>query len=341
MTDGVAAFQPGAGGAPAPVRPRSAYARHEAFGAGDGAVLVDQQAPRALRRSAEAATQEGQIAGGLLYGRCFADEQGTYLVISGYLEAGPGENRGDLISRDGTGQFTLSGPDLRLPRRDAARVYSASAEAGWWRSLPAAGEFGSRDYETQRALVGPRGAGLLVFGAGLDWGTAYVGPGALPPSTARLAHPPPRLASLPGHRKSCGRSVAGRLARGSRASVRPRSARGRWWWPARTPSWHRTLGPAWPATRALTPASATTPAWTWTTTRTLTPGLKRTTRSLTTSRPPRSPRGGSRCCPRRRGGPSRPRCRRSPGRYRSGGSSRPIPAAGNRSFPPTSRSSSA
>ena len=194
MTDGVAAFQPGTGGAPAPVRPRSAYARHEAFGAGDGAVLVDPQVARNLRRAAESATQEGRIAGGLLYGRCFADEQGTYLVISGYLEAGPGENRGDLISRDGTGQFTLSEPDLRLLRRDAARVYSASAEAGWWRSLPAAGEFGSRDYETQRALVGPRGAGLLVFGAGLDWGTAYVGPGALPPSTAGLALPPPRLA---------------------------------------------------------------------------------------------------------------------------------------------------
>jgi hypothetical protein len=193
MTDGVAAFQPGAGGAPAPVRSRSAFEEYEAFGAGAGAVLVDPQVARNLRRAAESATQEGRIAGGLLYGRGFADERGAYLVINGYLEAGPGENPGDLISREGTGQFTLSEPDLRLLRLDAARMYTASAEAGWWRSLPAAGEFGSRDYETQAALVGPRGAGLLVFGSGLDWGTAYLGPGALPPGTAGLVLPPPRL----------------------------------------------------------------------------------------------------------------------------------------------------
>jgi len=193
MTDGGAVFQPDEGGAPVSLQPRSAYAGHEAFGDGDGAVLLQPGVARNLRLAAEFATQEGRIAGGLLYGRWLADEQGAFLVISGYLEAGPGENRGDRIShRDGRSEFTLTDPDLRLLRRDARRTYTNSVEAGWWRSLPAAGKFGPRDFETQRALVGPGGVGLLVFGSGLKWGTAYLGPDAMSPSPAKLALTAPR-----------------------------------------------------------------------------------------------------------------------------------------------------
>src|SRR5579863_895230 len=194
MTDGGALFQPGARRAPVPLRPRSVYAGLDAFGDGDGAVLVEPRVSRNLRLAAESATQEGRIAGGLLYGRGFVDEKGAYLVVSGYLEAGPGENRGDRISRGGSDEFTLSEPDLRLLRRDATRTHTSSVEAGWWRSLPAAGVFGRRDLETQATLVGPGGAGLLVFGSGLDWGTAYLGPEALPADTTDLVLPAPRLA---------------------------------------------------------------------------------------------------------------------------------------------------
>jgi hypothetical protein len=195
MTDGGAVFQPGARRGPVPLRPRSVYAGLDAFGEGDGAVLIESRVARNLRLAAESATQEGRITGGLLYGRGFVDENGSYLVVSGYLEAGPGENRGMRISRDGHDEFTLSGPDLRLLRRDATRMYTSSVEAGWWRSLPAPGEFGPRDLETQRALVGPGGAGLLVFGSGLDWGTAYLGPGALSPDTTSLVLQESEIAS--------------------------------------------------------------------------------------------------------------------------------------------------
>jgi hypothetical protein len=194
MTDGGAAFQPDAGGAPVSLQPRSGCVGHQAFGHGDGAVLVQPRVAANLRLAAEFATQEGRITGGLLYGRWYADEQGAYLLISGYLEAGPGENRGDRISRDGHSEFTLADPDLRLLRRDARRTYTTSVEAGWWRSLPAAGKFGPRDFETQRALVGPGGAGLLVFGSGLDWGTAYLGPDALSPRTTEPVLTAARLA---------------------------------------------------------------------------------------------------------------------------------------------------
>ena len=176
MTDGGAPFQPGTEEVAVPFRPRALYAGYRAFGSGDGAVLVKPEITRELRSAAEFATQERRVTGGLLYGRGFADEQGAYLVIDGYLEAGPGENSGDRISADGADRFTLSAADLRLLREDAARMYSASLEAGWWRTLAALGEFGPQDFVTQAELVGPDGVGLLVYGSGIHWGTAYLGP---------------------------------------------------------------------------------------------------------------------------------------------------------------------
>jgi hypothetical protein len=184
MTDGGTAFQPGAEEVSVPFRPRSAYAGYRAFGDGDGAVLVEPKITHKLREAAENATAERRIAGGLLYGRGWADEQGAYLVVGGYLEAGPGENSGDRISSDGEDNFTLSQADLRLLREDAARMYSASLEVGWWRTLPDLGEFGPNDFVTQAELIGPDGVGLLVYGSGPHWGTAYLGPDGHAPDTA-------------------------------------------------------------------------------------------------------------------------------------------------------------
>jgi hypothetical protein len=184
MTNGETVIQPGADEVTVPFRERSAYLGYKAFGGGDGAVLVAPKVARELRSAAEFATQERRITGGLLYGRGWADEQGAYLVIGGYLEAGPGENSGDRISSDGPDNFTLSEADLRLLREDAARMYSASLEVGWWRTLPDLGEFGPNDFVTQAELVGPDGVGLLVYGSGPHWGTAYLGPDGHAPDTA-------------------------------------------------------------------------------------------------------------------------------------------------------------
>jgi hypothetical protein len=192
MTDGGAAFGSGQGGVNPPHRPRSAFVAHEVFGHGPGAVLVEPEVARDLRSAAEFASQERRTAGGLLYGLGWADDEGPYLVVDGFLEAGPGENRGERISPDGRDPFTLPEAGLRLLREDARRMYSAALEAGWWRTLEGPGEFGPRDFETQRELVGPGGVGLLVFGAGLDWGTAYLGPDGQVPGSARSFIPVPR-----------------------------------------------------------------------------------------------------------------------------------------------------
>src|ERR1700749_4270195 len=164
MTDSGAAFQPGQGELPR--RPRGAYVGHEVFGHGDGAVLVEPEVARDLRAAAELASQERRIAGGLLYGRGrgagaglgepgvagdrraaaergsqerriaggllygrgLADDEGRYLVVDGFLEAGPGESDGGHVSRDGHDSFALSDADLGLLREDAARMYAAAVE---------------------------------------------------------------------------------------------------------------------------------------------------------------------------------------------------------------------
>jgi hypothetical protein len=184
MTDGGATFQAGTEDAEVPFRPRGTYAGYKAFGSGDGAVLLKPEVTRELRSAAEFATQERRIAGGLLYGAGWADEQGRYLVVDGYLEAGPGENRGDRIAADGTDRFTLSEADLRLLREDAGRMYPSDIEVGWWRSLATLGEFSPQDFATQGELVGPGGVGLLVYGSSPHWGTAYLGPDGLAPDSA-------------------------------------------------------------------------------------------------------------------------------------------------------------
>lgn len=171
-------------------------------------MLVDPEIGRDLRSAAEFATQEGRIAGGLLYGRAWLDDEGPYLVVDGYLESGPGENPDDRVVRDGQDNFTLTDADLRLLREDAARMYSAAFEVGWWRSLPAPGGFGPRDYLTQQDLIEPGGVGLLVFGSGLNWGTAYLGPDAHQPVPGGGFIPAPRQAADPREDAADGLALA-------------------------------------------------------------------------------------------------------------------------------------
>ena len=177
-------------------RPRREYAGYRAFGGGEGAVLIEPKLARELRSAAEFATQEGRVTGGLLYGCAALDDQGAYLVINGFVEAGPGENGGDRISPDAISpddpdDFTLLPADLRLLRADGARTYPGGLELGWWRSRAELGEFGPRDFATQAELIGPDGVGLLVYGSGVHWGTAYLGPdGHAPDSAGTLVEAP-------------------------------------------------------------------------------------------------------------------------------------------------------
>jgi hypothetical protein len=198
MTDGGAVIEPDAGESPAPFWPRSAYAGFKAFGGGDGAVLLTPDAVRDLRSAAELAAREERTGGGLLFGRGYTDGQGGYLVVDSFLEAGPGEAGGRSRTAAGPDEYTLPEDDLRLLRADAARMYPASREAGWWRTLPEPGDFGPGDFLTQQELVEPGGAGLLVYGSGRPWGSAYLGPDGRTPDVSGTLVVVPETEEDPG-----------------------------------------------------------------------------------------------------------------------------------------------
>ena len=153
------------------LRPRGTYTGYKAFGAGDGAVLVEPEVVRELRHAAEFANEGKRVTGGLLFGRRWTDDDGTYLVVSGFLPVAATDD-----PPDSPADFALSDDDLRLLRQQAATMYSESRELGWWRTLPELGEFSARDMAAQAELVDLYGVGLLVYGSGAHWGTAYLGP---------------------------------------------------------------------------------------------------------------------------------------------------------------------
>jgi len=198
MAEEEAPFLPGAEdseeGIEVSFRPRRHYLRP---GTGRSAtakarLLLQPKVARELRTAAEFATQEGRVNGRPALrprrGRRPGRLPGHHRA---FIEAGPGENSGDRLSSDGTDDFTLSEADLRLLREDAARMYSASLELGWWRTRADLGDFGPGDYLTQAELIGPDGVGLLVYGSGIHWGTAYLGPdGHAPDSAGTLVEAP-------------------------------------------------------------------------------------------------------------------------------------------------------
>jgi len=180
MTDRAAPFQPGRVPTRILFRSRSEFAGFKAFGSGHGAVLMDLGIERRLRSAAEIAAQQRRVAGGLLFGHGWTDDQGGYLVIDDFLEAEPAGDSGNPAAAGGAGQLTLPEDGLRV----LARRYPASLEVGWWRTRATLGEFSPRDFMTQAELVGPDGVGLLVYGSGVHWGTAYLGPDGHAPDAA-------------------------------------------------------------------------------------------------------------------------------------------------------------
>jgi hypothetical protein len=176
-------------------QPRSAYAGYRAFSGGDGAVLVDPEVARGLRQAAESATQEQRDTGGLLYGGRWVDDEGVYLVVHLCVEAAPAVGGG--LAPGSVAGFALSEADLGVLREEAATRYPDGLELGWWRTRAELGEFSPADFATQAELAGTYGAGLLVYGSGSHWGTAYLGPDGHAPVVAGTLVTAPEADSEP------------------------------------------------------------------------------------------------------------------------------------------------
>jgi proteasome lid subunit RPN8/RPN11 len=152
----------------APFRTRTAFAGYQAFGEGNWAVLVEPQTAEGLRDAAyEAYPKE---TGGLLCGRTLRDHDGQYVLVSGFVQAGPGAGR--------SAAFEISPQQTAELREEAHRAYPTGDVVGWWHSHPAHSSYSQTDLGTQAIFTQPDSVGLLVFARGEPWAMAYMGPEA-------------------------------------------------------------------------------------------------------------------------------------------------------------------
>lgn len=151
-----------------PFVPRQAYADYWKFSDRTRTLLIEPGTAGRIRAAAERALPNE--TGGFLAGRSLCDEDGRYVVVSGFAEARPGSGA--------PGAFEVPEEELATLRTQNARANPGTDEAGWWHSHPAPSGFSLTDFGTQRWFDRDDSVGLLVFASGAQWGTAYMGPKA-------------------------------------------------------------------------------------------------------------------------------------------------------------------
>lgn len=169
----------------APFRARTTFTGYQAFGEGSRAVLVEPQTAGSLRDAAHKAYPKE--TGGLLCGRTLRDHGGQYVLVSGFVQAGPGAGR--------SAAFEISPQQTEELRQEAHRASPTADVVGWWHSHPAVSSYSQTDLGTQAIFSQPDSVGLLVFARGDPWAMAYMGPQATElgystevRATARPAH---------------------------------------------------------------------------------------------------------------------------------------------------------
>lgn len=159
-----------------PFVPRGAYAEYLKFSDRERTLLIEPGTAGQLRAAAVRALPNE--TGGFLAGRSLCDEEGRYVVVSGFAEARPGSG--------GPAAFEIPAEDLAALRAENARANPDADEAGWWHSHPAPSGFSLTDFGTQRWFGQDDSVGLLVFASGAQWGAAYMGPNAAYLGSLRL-----------------------------------------------------------------------------------------------------------------------------------------------------------
>lgn len=150
----------------APFRSREIFENYFACEDRESAVLIDPAVAQGLRVAAMAAYPDE--TGGLLSGRTLCDGDGSYIVVSGFVEANPGAGQSTT--------FRISPQDNARLREELSRLDPVADVIGWWHSHPCPSPYSSVDLDTQRMWD----VGLLVFASGNAWGTAYWGAEARP-----------------------------------------------------------------------------------------------------------------------------------------------------------------
>lgn len=165
-----------------PFLPRGTYAGYWKFSDGQHTLLVEPTAGSKIRAAAAQALP--RETGGLLAGRSLCDDDGQYMLVSGFTEARPGSGA--------PATFKIPVEDLGALRAQNALANPGADEVGWWHSHSGPSGYSSIDFGTQRMFEREDSVGLLVFARGAPWATAYIGPEAVhlgPPVRTRTATP--------------------------------------------------------------------------------------------------------------------------------------------------------
>jgi Prokaryotic homologs of the JAB domain len=152
----------------APFLARDTFSDYYRFGDAKCAILVEPAAALAMRAAAEWALP--RETGGLLSGRALHDDQGSYVVVSGFIEAE--QTAGQVAT------FHITATELGVLRTSAARANPGADEVGWWHSHRGSSSYSQVDLNTQRMFERDDSVGLLVFAGGKHLAAAYMGPNA-------------------------------------------------------------------------------------------------------------------------------------------------------------------
>jgi hypothetical protein len=152
----------------APFRVRASFGGYEAFGDRNGMVLVEPGTAQALRTAAHRALP--QETGGLLSGRALRDGDGQYVLVSGFVQAGPSAGR--------SAAFEMSPQETERLKVESYLAYPTADMVGWWHSHSVPSSYSTTDLNTQTIFTKPESVGLLVFATGQPWATVYLGPKA-------------------------------------------------------------------------------------------------------------------------------------------------------------------
>lgn len=158
----------------APYRARQAFGGYQAFNGGNRAVLVEPSTAEGLREAAAKAYP--METGGLLSGRSLRDNDGHYVLVSGFVQAGPKAGR--------SAAFEISPQATALLREEAHRAHPTADVVGWWHSHLVPSSYSQTDLNTQAIFTQPDSVGLLVFATSEPWAAAYAGP-----ESSRLGFP--------------------------------------------------------------------------------------------------------------------------------------------------------
>src|SRR5260370_34933674 len=114
-------------------------------------VVVEPRTAQAVRAAAHRALPKE--TGGLLSGRTLRDGEGQYVLVSGFVQAGPSAGR--------SAAFEMSPQETERLKVESYLAYPTADMVGWWHSHTIPSSYSTTDLNTQTIFTQPETVGLL------------------------------------------------------------------------------------------------------------------------------------------------------------------------------------